>query len=76
MCQQSMSFKSTLVLLHAISSFEMFMTEWERLGDQHPTLQLWTEISLEWAKKYYTQMDDTDTYVITMCKSLNRYSLL
>jgi hypothetical protein len=46
----------------------MFMTEWERLGEQHKMLQPWTEISLQWAKKYYTRMDDTDAYVITMCK--------
>jgi hypothetical protein len=63
-----MSSESTPVLSRAISNFEMFMTEWERLGEQHEMLQPWTEIGLRWAKKYYTRMDDTDAYVITMCK--------
>ena len=66
-----MSFESTPVLSHAVSSFKMFMTEWEKLAKQHAMLQLWAEIGLKWAKKYYIQMDDTDTYVVTMCKSLN-----
>ncbi|KAF8485487.1 hypothetical protein F5888DRAFT_1570820, partial [Russula emetica] len=65
-CQQSMSSESTPVLLRAISSFEMFMTEWEKLGEQHKMLRPWTEIGLRWAKKYYIRMDDTDTYVVTM----------
>lgn len=70
-----MSFESTPVLSRAISSFEMFMTEWERVGSQHEELRLWTEIGLRWAKKYYIRMDDTDAYVVTMCQSLNRYLL-
>ena len=68
-CQQSMSSESTPVLSRAISNFEMFMTEWEKLGEQHEMLRPWTEIGLRWAKKYYTRMDDTDAYVITMCTS-------
>jgi len=62
-----MSSESTPVLSRAISNFEMFMTEWEKLGEQHEILRPWTEIGLEWAKKYYKRMDDTDAYVITMC---------
>jgi hypothetical protein len=62
-----MSSESTPVLLRAISSFEMFMTEWEKLAEQHELLQPWTKIGLKWAKKYYTRMDDTDVYVVTMC---------
>jgi hypothetical protein len=63
-----MSSKSTAVLLCAISDFEKFMTKWEKLGTQHEVVRFWTEISLDWAKKYYKQMDETDVYVITMCK--------
>ena len=66
--QQSMSSESTPVLSRAISGFEMFMSEWERLGDQHEILRLWTEIGLHWAKKYYVRMDETDVYVVAMCK--------
>jgi hypothetical protein len=71
-----MSFESTPVLSRVISSFEMLMTEWEKLRKEHPMLQPWTEIGLQWAKKYYIWMDDTDAYVVTMCKPLDRYSLL
>ncbi len=62
-----MSSESTPVLLCAISGFEKFMTEWEKIVSQHKKLQPWAEISLQWAKKYYIQMDDTDAYVIMMC---------
>jgi hypothetical protein len=48
----------------------MFMTRWEELMRDFKELQFWTDISLQWAKKYYIRMDDTDTYVITMCQSL------
>lgn len=71
-----MSFESTPVLSRAISSFEKFMTEWENLGKQHELLRPWTEIGLRWAEKYYVRMDDTDAYVVTMCKSSNTYALL
>jgi hypothetical protein len=54
----------------------MFMTDWERLAAQHELLRPWTEIGLQWAKKYYKRMDDTDAYVVTMCKSWNPYLLL
>jgi len=51
------------------------MTKWEKIISQHEELQPWVEIGLQWAKKYYIQMDDTDTYVIMMCQSLNQYLL-
>lgn len=44
------------------------MTCWENLGAGHEVLRFWTSIGLEWATKYYKQMDGTDVYVITMCK--------
>jgi hypothetical protein len=62
-----MSSKSTLVLSHAISDFEKFMTGLESLGNNYEILWPWTEIGLKWAKKYYVRMDDTDAYIITMC---------
>jgi len=63
-----MSSESTPILSRAISDFEMFMTKWEKLGVQHQVLKFWTKISLHWAKKYYIWMDETNAYVITMCK--------
>ena len=46
------------------------MMEWKTLGSDYKTLELWTEISLKWAKKYYIRMDETDAYIVTMCKFL------
>jgi len=63
---QTMSSESTPVLCGAIASFELLMTKWERLGEEHPELQYWTQIGLAWARKYYKRMDDTDAYVIAM----------
>jgi hypothetical protein len=65
-----MSSESTPVLCGAIASFELLMTKWERLGEEHPELQYWTQIGLHWARKYYKRMDDTDAYVIAMGGSL------
>lgn len=47
------------------------MTELEEVGDEHELLKPWTDIGVHWATKYYIRMDDTDAYVITMCKSFN-----
>jgi len=66
-----MSFKATPVLLHTIIYFKMLMTEWESLGEQHKILKPWTEISLRWATKYYIKMDNTNVYIVTMCKFPN-----
>ena len=61
--------ESMPVMCGAIASFELLMTKWERLGEEHPQLQYWTQIGLRWAKKYYKRMDDTNAYAITMSKS-------
>jgi hypothetical protein len=50
----------------------MFMTEWEKLASQHTVLKPWIKIGLQWATKYPVRMDDTEAYVITMCKLRNR----
>ena len=65
-----MSSESTPVLCGSIASFELLMTKWEQLGEEHPDLQYWTRIGLRWARKYYNRMDDTDAYVIAMGRSL------
>ena len=68
--QQSMLSKSTPVLSHAISNFEMFMTDWEKLGDQHDGLKFWTDISLDWAKKYYSTSKWTrQMHMLSQCVS-------
>jgi len=47
----------------------MLMTDWEDLAKQYELLEPWINIGLQWATKYYIRMDDTDAYVVTMCKS-------
>ena len=66
--QQVMSAHTTPILSGAVPSFELFMTKWEQLGDDHMNLKPWIDIGLKWAKKYYTKMDDTRAYVIAMCE--------
>jgi hypothetical protein len=68
MFQQRASSESTPVLSRTIIDFEKFMTELEKLGKKHEVLKPWTDIGLRWAIKYYKRMDDTDAYVLTMCK--------
>lgn len=63
-----MSSETMPVLSRAIINFEVLMTRWEILGKEHNVLEPWTEIGLRWARKYYIRMDDTDSYVIAMCK--------
>lgn len=64
-----MSAHATPVLSGAISSFELFMSKWEKLGENFNNLKPLTDIGLKWAKKYYNRMDDTWAYIIAMCKS-------
>jgi hypothetical protein len=68
-----MSSETTPILSRAIPDFEIFMTQWERFGSVYPVLKFWIDIGLHWAKKYYNRMNDTDAYVVAMCKSLTGY---
>ncbi|KAF8271228.1 hypothetical protein EI94DRAFT_1568991, partial [Lactarius quietus] len=43
---QTMSSESMPVLCGAIASFKLLMTKWEQLGEEHPELQYWMQISL------------------------------
>jgi hypothetical protein len=66
--QQAMSAESMPVLSSAVAIFEIFMSEWESLGKKYPKLIPWIDVGLDWAKKYYKFMDDTDAYIVTMCE--------
>jgi len=70
MVQQIMSAESMPVLLGAVPSFQIFMTQWEKLHGTFPLLKPWVNVSLQWAKKYYTRMDDTNVYAVAMCELL------
>lgn len=65
-----MSAESMPVLSGAVPSFEIFMTQWERYRVKYRELKPWIDVGLEWAKKYYKRMDDTDAYVVAMGESL------
>jgi hypothetical protein len=70
-----MSSEATPILAGAIPSFELFMTAWERLAEMHPRLAPWINAGMEYAIIYYGRMDRTRSYIIAMCKSLNRFIL-
>lgn len=56
------------ILAGVIPVFEVFMTKWENLIKKKPALKPYIEEGLIWAQKYYIQMDNTDVYIIGMCK--------
>jgi hypothetical protein len=64
--QQAMSAESMPVLSSAVALFELFMSQWEELSQQHRKLTPWIKVGLDWAKKYYHLMDETNTYIVTM----------
>lgn len=61
-----MSSDASPVLAGTIPAFELFMTAWECLAEKHGRLKLWIKISLEWATTYYSQMDNTKAYILSM----------
>ena len=63
-----MSSETNPVLAGSIPAFEMFMTSWEYLAGKHPRLKPWIDIGLKWATTYYSRMDLTKAYIISMCK--------
>lgn len=58
------------MLSGAIPAFEMFMTRWEKLAKEHPTLEQTVRAGLDWAYKYYKRMDGTKAYVVAMCQQI------
>ena len=63
-----MSSEKTPFLSEAISHFELFMSDLKALAKEYPILKPWVDTALCWANKYYIRMDETNVYVITMCK--------
>ena len=61
-----MSSESTPILCGAIPSFEMFMTLWEKLLRTHKNLKKYIDPGLQWAYMYYSHMDNTRAYIVTM----------
>ena len=69
--QQCLSSESMPVLLRAITKIKEYMTALEKLGKDHYILKPWADIGVQWATKYYCQMDDTKAHVVTMCTSFD-----
>ncbi|TFK58783.1 hypothetical protein BDN72DRAFT_781593, partial [Pluteus cervinus] len=64
--QQTMSKEKTPVLAGVVPTFEVTMTALERLGQQNPQLTRYTDVAVEYFKKYYNRLDNTPAYVIAM----------
>jgi hypothetical protein len=54
------------ILSSTVAIVELFMSEWEALAKTFLELSPLININLNWAKKYYKFMDDTNAYVVTM----------
>ena len=63
-----MSGETTPILAGSIPAFEMFMSSWEQLLEKHPRLSQWIDIGMAKAAEYYTQMDRTSAYIMSMCE--------
>jgi hypothetical protein len=61
-----MSSESMPVLSSAVGIFEVFMSEWEELAESCPKLSPLINVGLKWARKYYSLMDNTDVYIVTV----------
>jgi hypothetical protein len=64
-----MSKEKMPVLAGVIPMFECFMSSWETLArvKENRHLKDALEMGLEFAKKYYNKMDNTNAFVIAMC---------
>jgi hypothetical protein len=54
-----MSGEKTPILSGAIPAFELFITDWEKLASNHPCLEVFIAVGLDWAYQYYGKMDCT-----------------
>jgi hypothetical protein len=71
-----MSGEKTPILAGAIPAFEMFMSGWEKAGEDHPRLTHLIQPGLDWASMYYGRMDRTKAYIIAMCKRGEFFELI
>lgn len=68
-----MSNERILILLGAILSFEMFMSQWEKLITKHSHLEHLVQLALDKAYKYYGRMDCMCAYIVAMCMYLDYF---
>ncbi|KIM68336.1 hypothetical protein SCLCIDRAFT_105458 [Scleroderma citrinum Foug A] len=67
--KRRMSSELQPILSRAMPTFELFMTGWEKLCELNKHIAPFIEVCLEWAKLYYSWMDNTRAYIIAMCES-------
>ena len=50
--------------------FELYMLKWEKLANKHSHMKPIIQEGLNWAYKYYNQMDNMKAYIVAMCKQI------
>jgi hypothetical protein len=65
-----MSSESLPSLSLAVPSFETFIAQWEQLSVDEPRFAPYIDLGLEYARKYYRRMGETNAYAIAMRKYL------
>ena len=61
---------STLCMADVILLFKLFMQDWENLACKKPQYCAAIKAGLAVVMKHYKCMDNTDAYIIVMCKFL------
>ncbi|KIK20568.1 hypothetical protein PISMIDRAFT_105482, partial [Pisolithus microcarpus 441] len=64
--QQQMSTEARPTLSHAVLSFKLFMTAWEKMQQENRHLAPFIEVGLIKARHYYNCMDNMKVYIISM----------
>ncbi|KIK19164.1 hypothetical protein PISMIDRAFT_13850 [Pisolithus microcarpus 441] len=64
--QQQMSVEARPTLSHAVPSFKLFMTAWEKMQQENQHLAPFIEVGLIKARHYYNCMDNMKAYIISM----------
>lgn len=63
-----MAAEKTPVLAGAIPTLERFMSRWEWLAQLQEDVAPAIRAGLDVAYRYYSRMDSTDVYIISMCE--------
>jgi hypothetical protein len=63
--QQMMLAGSQPVLSSAIGIFEIFISQWKELSQDHKHLTPIIKSGFEWVEKFYQEMGRTNTYIVT-----------
>jgi hypothetical protein len=66
-----MSGEKMPMLSQAVPSFETFIVQWEQLSVSEPRFAPYINIGLEYARKYYHRMGETNAYAIAMRKYIS-----